>query len=586
MKSHICNSIILMLLFSTNAQEKKRDTLAVVEVVNILTKYNPKIATVKKIEKNPTNTLLEKNNKVKLKYAIFSAPVASTFIPQTGALKALEIGIKEKVYTNYLATGYGNYKSPYAELYISKNTRFSNVFGLHATYNAANKNISKTILNSTFSDFSARSYYTQKEGFFDWKIQADLQSKHYNWYGLPQDRNFTETVVNGIEEAQNYQYLALTGNFNFYDSYVKTGNVSVRYLTDTYKSSEVLLHFNIDSSFPIPFFRNTTDEISINGGLEFLKGSFENNYQTAKAVNYQQNTLHIHPQYETDYHDISIKAGLQTFLSVDSENKLTNFFMFPEVLLQTDLYKKYIRGKIGFTGNLQTNTYQQFSEENPFVSPTLFITQTAETSNLYLAFNGSISRELSYNFKVSIKQEEDKPLFLRNKSKSDGTASAVNDNLKGYEYGNSFAIYYDDIKTSSIFAEIEYQYTQPLRLSVQIKYDHYATTNALENWNLPSVKGTFLANYTTQKWDTNITAFYVSERRDALYNSPSNSFPPAIARLNSFIDLNMYTGYHISNQFSAFLKLNNLLNTKYQRFANFDTQGFQISGGITYKFDL
>jgi len=56
--------------------------------------------------------------------------------------------------------------------------------------------------------------------------------------------------------------------------------------------------------------------------------------------------------------------------------------------------------------------------------------------------------------------------------------------------------------------------------------------------------------------------------------------------LNSYIDLNVNGGYHFSTQFSTFLKLNNLLNTKYQRFANFDTQGLQISGGITYKFDL
>jgi hypothetical protein len=45
-------------------------------------------------------------------------------------------------------------------------------------------------------------------------------------------------------------------------------------------------------------------------------------------------------------------------------------------------------------------------------------------------------------------------------------------------------------------------------------------------------------------------------------------------------------GYHFNDRFSAFLRLNNLLHTEYQRFANFDTQGFQVLGGITYKFDF
>ena len=245
------------------------------------------------------------------------------------------------------------------------------------------------------------------------------------------------------------------------------------------------------------------------------------------------------------------------------------------------------RGTIGFTGNLHTNTYQQFTEENPYVSPTLFITQTAETANLYIAFDGSLSRELSYHLELSAKKEEDKPLFLRNKSKSAVLKNPFNDStVKGYEYGNSFTIYYDDVQSSSILAEVDYQYNESLRLSAQIKYNNYSTTNASENWNLPSLQSTFIANYKAQKWYAMITTFYVSERKDALYNSTSNSTALTVARLNSYIDLNVNGGYHFSAQFSTFLKLNNLLNTKYQRFANFDTQGLQISGGITYKFDL
>ena len=587
MKSHIYTSILLMSLFSANAQEKKRDTLVTTEVVNIITRYNPKIAAAKKIAKNPTNTLLEKNNKKKLKYLIYSAPVASTFIPKSGVVKGINVGVKERVYRHYLAAGFGNYKSPYAELFISKSKRFDNAFGLHATYTASNQNIDKTKLTSTFSTFSTSAFYTQEEHSFDWKIQSGIQRNAYNWYGLPQDRTYTEAVVNAIDAQQNYTYVELAGDFNFYDSYLKKGNVSMGYFLDRFKSSEILVNFNIDSRFPISFFKNSLNGISITGGLEFLKGSFKNNYQNTNAIQYQQNTLNIIPQYSMDYRGLSLKASLRTFVSLDTENKLTNFFVFPEVQLQTDIYKKYIHGTIGFTGNLHTNTYQQFTEENPYVSPTLFITQTAETANLYIAFDGSLSRELSYHLELSAKKEEDKPLFLRNKSKSAVLKNPFNDStVKGYEYGNSFTIYYDDVQSSSILAEVDYQYNESLRLSAQIKYNNYSTINASENWNLPSLQSTFIANYKAQKWYAMITTFYVSERKDALYNSTSNSTALTVARLNSYIDLNVNGGYHFSTQFSTFLKLNNLLNTIYQRFANFDTQGLQISGGITYKFDL
>jgi outer membrane receptor protein involved in Fe transport len=80
--------------------------------------------------------------------------------------------------------------------------------------------------------------------------------------------------------------------------------------------------------------------------------------------------------------------------------------------------------------------------------------------------------------------------------------------------------------------------------------------------------------------------FYIGERKDVLYASTFPSGTSGIQELSSFIDVNLNGGYHFNDKFSAFLRLNNILNTDYQRFANFNVQGFQFLGGITYKFDL
>ena len=158
---------ILIVVFSSNAQEKKKDTIIKTEIVNVITKYNPKISDAKKIRNNPKVILLKKSNKRKLKYTIFSAPVASTFIPKTGVVKGINIGVKERIYNNYLAVGYGNYPSPYAELFIHKNTRFKNDFGIYTKYNASNENVNKTSLNSTFSNFNMATFFKHQERYFD-----------------------------------------------------------------------------------------------------------------------------------------------------------------------------------------------------------------------------------------------------------------------------------------------------------------------------------------------------------------------------------------------------------------------------------
>jgi len=41
-----------------------------------------------------------------------------------------------------------------------------------------------------------------------------------------------------------------------------------------------------------------------------------------------------------------------------------------------------------------------------------------------------------------------------------------------------------------------------------------------------------------------------------------------------------------SDRLTAFVKFNNILADDYQKFTNFNVQGFQALAGITYKFDF
>ena len=281
-----------------------------------------------------------------------------------------------------------------------------------------------------------------------------------------------------------------------------------------------------------------------------------------------------------------MNLGLKSYLSLDSESDLTNFLLYPDIKIEKPIIKNYVTVYGGFTGDLHTNTYKSFTDENPFVSPTLFITQTSEKSNIFLGFNTKITNNVNFNIKASLKDEQNKPLFVRNNSKSDGSTNISNGLLlKGYEYGNSFNVYYDDVKTTSFFAELEYDFTKRLTFNTQIQYDNYSIASTSQDWNLPTLQASFLGKYKTNKWYATTNIFYVSERKDALYLSTFPSSISGVETISSFVDVNLNGGYHFNDMFSVFLKLNNVLNTNYQRFANFDTQGFQVLGGFTDKFD-
>lgn len=564
---------------------KKIDTVKT-EIVEVITKYNPKIADATKITENPSIQLLDKSKKKKLAYTIFSAPVAATFIPKSGVVKGVDLGIKERIYDNYIAAGFGNYTSPYLEAYLNSSTRFESEFGFYIKYSGSNDYIKNNPLQTNFSNFLASLFYKKEERYFDWKVSLNSQRNQYNWYGLP-NINFTQNTINLINENQTYNYFNALGEINFLEGYVDKSTVSVSYFSDALSSKEILVNLDAGLDVPLDFIYNQLNNLTIKTGLELLNGAFKTDYANQKKLKYSIFTAKINPTYKTTFSDFSVKIGAKIFGSFDTENSINNFLIYPDIQIQKPIYKEFLNIYLGVTGDLKTNTYKNFSEENPYISPTLFITQSSEKYNAFVGFNGQINNNISFNISASYKDENDKPMFLRNNSKSDGTKNTSNSILlKGYEYGNSFNVVYDDVKTTSIIAELEYNFTKKLTFSTNIQYDGYKTTIQSEAWNLPSLQTSFTGKYKNDKWYATTNLFYISERKDLLYSATFPSITSGIQIVKPIVDLNLNGGYHFTNNFSVFLKLNNVLNNNYHHFANFDVQGFQALGGITYKFDF
>ena len=577
-------------IFSQTKPPKKKksekiDTVKT-EVVEVVSKYNAKVADANKIRKSPIIEVSDKNKRKKLSYTIYSAPVASTFTPKTGALKGIDIGLKEELHKNYLALGYGNYNSPFAELYIHKNKKFDEEYGVKAKYLASLNDIQNTELNSTFSNFLSSVFYKKDERYFNWKVSLDGEIYKYNWYGLS-NNNFIASTLNSIDEKQNYTYLKAAGEIDLFDAYIDNSVLSISHFSDNFQSKEFIANLETNFDIPIDFISRQLDDLIVKTNFEYLSGEFERDYATLNKVDYSIFTANINPEYKSEFSGFSYKIGASFFASFDTENKLNNFLIYPDVLINKSISNEKFNFYTGINGNLTTNTFKSFSDKNPYVSPTLFITQTSKKYDAFLGTNGIINNELSFNISTNIKEEEDKPFFVKNNSKSDGTNTSLNgESLLGYEYGNSFNVVYDDVKTISVRAELEYELSNKISSKINFEYYNYETTNQTEAWNLPNIKGDFSLKYKTVKWYAATNIFYVGERKDLLFTSIYPSISNGIQTLDAFVDINLDGGYHFNDKFSVFLQFNNLLNQNYQRFLNFDVQGFQVLGGVTYKFDF
>jgi outer membrane receptor protein involved in Fe transport len=237
----------------------------------------------------------------------------------------------------------------------------------------------------------------------------------------------------------------------------------------------------------------------------------------------------------------------------------------------------------GAEGGLDQNSYLNFVNVNPFLSPTLQIAPTNKKYDLYAGLKGKLADNISYNIRGSFLDENNKALF-----KSNDFSSDVNN--PPYAFGNSMNIVYDNVKTLRFFGELKADITEAISFGANSTLSLYNTGTQAEAWNLPSLQLNANLDYAINtKWYAGADVFFVGNRKDLQFNTELINFLPfnyAPVTLKSYIDLNAHVGYKHSERLTGFLKANNILNQAYERWMNYPVQGFQLVLGANYKFDF
>ncbi|CAM1372118.1 hypothetical protein [Tenacibaculum xiamenense] len=587
MKKHVW-LLVMFAITIVNAQEnttKTKDSVKT-EVVKVVTSYVPKITDAFKLKQKPAISHTKETEKKKLEYQIFSVPVASTFIPKSGTLKKINLGKRERLYANYLSAGFGNMVAPFLEGYFRRSVNYDSELAGYARFFLSLDPVENTQLSSTFYNLDLDIYHQQTERYFTWKAGLDLERNKYNWYGLPTNIDFTERVIDAIEESQTHGFYKLYGNIDFDDSYINTANGAISFFADGFSSTEFNIDLGANFKFPLDRIHRNLNDFSLKTTVNYLGGKFERGYESQDKINYGFLTFGLNPSYEFAVKDLEVKLGAKGYFALDTEKSINHLLVYPDVELSYPIVKDFANIYLGASGGLYNNSHKSFTDDNPFVSPTLNITQTNEKYNAFAGIRGKMGQQFGYNLKGSYSDIEDQPFFALNHSKSDGTRTTDTNAfvLNGYEYGNSFRTVYDDIKLMRVFGEVTFEGIQNLTLGANMEFNQFTLTNIEHPWNAPEVKGEIFGSYKVEKWYAGANIFFVGERKGIQY-AGNNPIPFSTVDLDSYIDVNFNGGYQFHDDFSVFVNLKNVLSNDYQRFTNFRVQGFQALAGISWKFD-
>lgn len=567
---------------SLSAQEKdstdlKKEEGIGTEVVNVVKAYTPTVSDANKIQQTPSLSDSITTTTKEIDYTIFSVPVASTFTPSKGKATGLRSAPKEQLYNSYLALGVGNYNTALLDFYTSYDFSRDQRLDVMLTHHSSQGGIDEVVLDDKFFNTALQAHYKMRDRYMNWGIKGGFQHQIYNWYGVPIEIYANEELA-AIDEKQSYYTAFVGGEIGFADSYFTGGDVYYRRFWDGFSSGENRAVLKPEFQFPMG-----SELVNLDLTLDYVGGDFDRTYFNVDTpINYSNIMAGISPSFELTGDDYSVTLGASIFYNQDLENSDGDFFFYPNVHASYDVIDEFVTVYGGVDGELKQNSYYDFVQENPYVSPTIMMQPTDQKYNGFVGVQGRFLPNVGYNLKGSY-QSTSNAYFYRSNSFHNGRDSQIINN-QGYAYGNSFEVVYDDVSALSVFGELNVDINRNFSAGVNAEYINYAMDDLYAPWNVPNFKSAAFASYFIGKWSAGVKAFYIGERDD--FNISTDLLNPERYTIEGYFDVNANLGYDITDQWSAFIKANNITGGENSRYVNYPFQDFQILGGVSYKFDL
>lgn len=471
----------------------------------------------------------------------------------TPRMKVLRIGSDKpkKQYGNYVEAGFGNYITPYLGVYLNSTQDKQSAYGVRFNHISSTNGpvdysgMSSTSLNlngdyfmnnaSVFANVNYNregfSYY----GFDDEIIQIDDKDS------IKQAFNIIDTKIGIKGEAGNLKYSA---------------NTILSYLSGKDNYSDFNIGYNAEANYEL------ADKSSIILTSDLILESISVDENTSLNRTY----FTFNPKYKFLHDGIHITAGINTAVDDDTLNGAKNFHIYPQVFFNYPLLVNEINVFGGITGGLERNSLTSLLNENRFFKPdsSFVIFNNNNTIEFYGGLKGNFSQKLGYKAQLSYKNYKNLHFFV-NEPSPFGHFTIVSDK------GNTSLLTFS--------GELNYEVSKKLTSSLDLTYNAFGISDLKASYFRPStivgVNGSYnLMNKATIKAQFN----YIQGLKGWDVNKVE------VVSLDDIIDLNFELDYKISDFFSSFVMLNNVLGSKYEYYLNYPNKGVNVILGVSYKF--
>src|SRR5690554_24828 len=549
------------------------------ETVTVTSAYRAQMNDAFKIQERPDLNDEDNQQKIKIDYQINSVPVASTFLPEKGRAAKVDEDSLKTIYNNHVWFRAGNYSTFEGELSVTEQVNPNLYLGGNFSHLSTYGDIEGVDFDNEMSR-SKLNFYLGNQGEKNaWKFGFGTYRNMQHWYGIPDyiPLTYNQNDFSSLDLKQVHTGVYADGKFESYQGALESVSVKYQYFTDEFDGSEHRIDFRPNFRFDIQ-------------GIQSRLGLFVDYLQTEighpQSDTYKYTVIGAEPSVKFFDNTYSLELGLglgsiNGGLNDQSDNR---FVIYPKVNLHVDVVDDIVMFYAGANGGVQQNSYANLADKNPYIAPAFDIKPTFTQYNAYAGMKGKLYHNVAYNIKASYKTEDDKQLFVHNLV--DGMVPFGD--KYGYQFSNSFGTMYDIVSTFTAYGELNLEFFDNVSINLSGEYNSYNAKNLAYAYNLPETKlGADVHIDFTPKWFAGIQGYWIGKRYDRdLINVGNLGLVETDIELDSFVDLNAYLGYRPTDKWTVFAKANNIFNSDYNYWINYPVQGFQLSAGAMYKFNL
>ena len=549
-KLNIETADLSKLIIANNIATPKLDTIPEKEV-SIISAFKPQLKNIAKLNFTKATNKIDTFTTV-LNYQVPTQNLSFQYRP----ISLIPRSYKEKetsfpVNTTNLKIGFGNYNNQFFE----------------ATYNAIDENKHSHAFEASLETSNGIQYLQQ------------FNHKNFAYIGnLQLNEKYAVQAEAFFQNTQRYRFGLVPDNSNLsladYAQPFTLFGTSIKWVNENSNNSLINKLFN-----PIVKFENFKGLASTNNlwvelynpmsfklkGTGSLNLDFSYNYNKYTHTDYtnQANSIFIiQPSIELNKWNTGIKVGVNPSFTTQ------DFALFPVIQFSKKLNDTNYLLVANWQTILTNNNYASLSMVNPWITaPTSLKITTQEKKELSLFINAS--KNLQYNFGLSLNDYRNIPFFNR-----------ISNVAKSQFFGLQFQpIFEYRAITLEFVTAMRYQISDQFIVKANAKYIQFNSIKENTNaWGiLPLNFNGELSWYPSKKWSFNGSMQYWSGA--TFENEANNAYD-----LNKAVVLNASFNYQLTTHLKAWAKGENLLDKKYQRWAEYPSLGVQLIAGIVYSF--